>query len=73
MSTAELIPLIETLPSKEKFRLLQFLVADLGKEAGFFSLNTDAIYPVWTPYNVPVETVSKLATMLAEEKAEYGN
>ncbi len=72
MSTAELIPLIETLPGIEKFRLLQFLVADLGKEAGFLSLNAAAVYPIWTPYDVPTETVNKLATMLAEEKVEYG-
>jgi len=71
MSVVELLPLVESLPSAEKFQLLQFLVAALGKEAGFIPFNSTMIYPVWTPYNVPEETVTKLAGMLAEERTSY--
>ncbi len=71
MSAAELIPTIEALPNLEKFRLLQFLVLELGKEAGFLSLDPGVTYPVWTPYAVPAETVTKLEKMLAEDKTVY--
>jgi hypothetical protein len=71
MSVTELFPLVESLPSAEKFQLLQFLVAELGKEAGLVPLNSHSIYEVWTPYDVPDETVTKLANMLAEERASY--
>lgn len=71
MSVNELLPLVESLPSVEKFQLLQFLVVALGKEAGFVPLNSTTIYPVWTPYNVPEETITKLAGMLAEERISY--
>ena len=71
MSTNELIPLIDPLSSVEKFQLLQYLVAELGKEAGVFPLDASVTYPVWTPYNIPTETADKLAAMLAEEQASY--
>ncbi len=71
MSVKELFPLVESLPSAEKFQLLQFLVAELGKDAGFIPLSADEVYEVWTPYDVPDETVSKLATMLAEDRVSY--
>jgi hypothetical protein len=71
MSTTELIPLIDPLSSAEKFQLLQYLITELGKEAGVFPLNANITYPVWTPYGIPAETVDKLAAMLAEERAAY--
>jgi hypothetical protein len=72
MSAAELMPLITALPGAEKFQLLQFLVNELGKEAGFMPLNPNTMYPIWTPYHVPEETVTKLAAMLAEENGHNG-
>jgi hypothetical protein len=71
MSAAELIPTIEALPNIEKFRLLQFLVVELGKEAGFLPLDPGVTYPVWTPYAIPAETVTKLEKMLAEDPIQY--
>ncbi|GEM_PF-1192028 len=73
MSAIELFPTVEALPSIEKFKLLQFLVTVLGEEAGFLPLDTKATYPVWTPYFVPNETVTKMEQMLAEEKASHAN
>lgn len=73
MSTTELIPLINPLSTAEKFQLLQYLVVELGKEAGAFPLDTNSTYPVWTPYGIPAESADKLATMLAEERAAYGS
>lgn len=65
ISALELLPTIESLPSVEKFRLLQFLVAALGKETGLLPLDASVTYPVWTPYFVPAETVTKMEQMLA--------
>jgi len=73
MSAAELIPTIEALPNLEKFRLLQFLVFELGKEAGFLPLDPSITYPVWTPYAIPAETATKLEKMLAEDKTVYAS
>lgn len=71
MSAIELFPTVEALPSVEKFKLLQFLVAVLGEETGLLPLNTKATYPIWTPYLVPSETVAKMEQMLVEEVASY--
>ena len=46
-------------------QLLQFLVIELGKEAGFLPLKPNMNYPIWTTYHVPEETPRKLAAMLA--------
>lgn len=71
MSTTELYPLIDTLPIAEKFQLLQYLVRTVGQDMGFFPLDKDTVYPVWTPLYTPDETVAKMAKMLAEDKVEY--
>ena len=67
MSALDLFPTIEALASVEKFRLLQFLVAALGKETGLLPLDASVTYPVWTPYFVPAETVAKMEKMLAAD------
>ncbi len=72
LSTTELYPLIDVLPTAEKFRLLQYLVKTVGQDMGFFPLDSSTTYSVWTPLHTPDETVAKLAKMLAEDKAEYG-
>lgn len=71
ISALDLFPTIEALPSVEKFRLLQFLVAALGKETGLLPLDANGTYPVWTPYFVPAETVAKMEQMLLEESGAY--
>ena len=63
----ELYPFIEALPTADKFQLLQYLVKTVGCEIGFFPLDSNTTYPVWTPLYTPDETVAKLAKMLAEE------
>ena len=67
MSAAELAPLIDALPRVEKFRLLQFLVTSITKEEDIALLDPTVTYPLWTPYNTPVETVTALAALLAED------
>lgn len=73
MSVAELLPMIKVLPIFEKFRLLQFLIVELGKEAGFLLLDPSVTYPTQTPYAIPAETVVKLEKMLAEDRLTYEN
>ncbi|MDQ3248032.1 MAG: hypothetical protein M3Q45_02375 [Chloroflexota bacterium] len=67
MSVAELMPAVKELPRLEKFQLLQFLVSEIGKEEGISPLHPNISYPIWTPYNIPQETVTKLAAMLVDE------
>jgi hypothetical protein len=67
MSVAELAPLIDALPRVEKFQLLQFLVTSITKEEKIALLEPTITYPLWTPYNTPVETVATLAALLAED------
>jgi hypothetical protein len=63
MSATELAPLIDALPRIEKFQLLQFLVTSIAKEENLSALDPNATYPLWTPYNTPVETVATLAAL----------
>lgn len=67
MSVAELAPLVDALPRVEKFQLLQLLVTSLAKEEEIPLLDPTVTYPLWTPYNTPVETVTALAALLAED------
>lgn len=67
MSVAELTPLVEDLPRVEKFQLLQFLITSLAKEEDIPLLDPAVTYPLWTPYNTPVETVITLTSLLAED------
>lgn len=67
MSVTELVPLVDALPRVEKFQLLQLLVTSLAQEEALPLLDTTVLYPLWTPYNTPVETVTALAALLAED------
>ncbi len=67
MSVAELAPLVDALPRVEKFQLLQLLVTSLAQEEEIPLLDPTVTYPLWTPYDTPVETVTALATLLAED------
>lgn len=66
MTIMELLPTMEALPlpHTEKLQLLQYLIAIINKEEGIAPLDAEITYPVWTPYNVPAETASKMAQML---------
>ena len=67
MSVAELTPIVEALPRIEKFQLLQFLVTTLAKDEEIPLLDPTITYPLWTPYQTPVETVTALASLLAKD------
>lgn len=67
LSVTELTPLVELLPRVEKFQLLQFLVTTSAKEEEIPLLDPTLTYPLWTPYQTPVETVTALATLLVED------
>jgi hypothetical protein len=66
MALTELLPTIEALPRVEKLQLLQYLISIINKEEGISPLDAEATYPVWTPYDIPNETVTKMAQMLKE-------
>ena len=67
MSVTELAPLVDALPRVEKFQLLQLLVTSLAQEEAVPLLDATLRYPLWTPYNTPVATVTALAALLAED------
>ena len=67
MTVTELAPLVDALPRVEKFQLLQLLVTSLAQEEAVPLLDATLRYPLWTPYNTPVETVTALAALLAED------
>lgn len=48
MNLAELLPALSELPRTDKFRVVQFLTADLAQEEA--ALVPGAEYPVWSPY-----------------------
>ena len=70
MSIAELAPVIRSMPHIQKLQLLQLLVSEICQEENLVSLDPTVTYPVWTPYNIPDETASKLATLL-ESQEDY--
>jgi hypothetical protein len=49
MSLADLLPALSELPRTDKFRVVQFLTAELAHQEG--SLSPGAEYPVWSPYD----------------------
>ncbi len=73
MSIAEILPLVESLPHDDKFRLMQFLVAKLAIEEGI-SLEVKgkkAIKPVGKVYRSGRSDNSKRAReILFEEKRQ---
>lgn len=53
------------MPSKNKFRLVQELIAELAQEEGL----AEGEYPVWSPYDAH-EAVVTLLQLLEQDKAE---
>lgn len=70
MVATQLLPTIQVLPHSEKLLLLQMLVAEICKDESVSPLQMNASYPIWTPFNVPAETVNKLAALLEEDSAD---
>ena len=66
MSLAELLPALSELPRRDKYRVVQFLTAELAQEEAKLSPGAD--YPVWSPY----EAHDAAATLLQYLKADQG-
>lgn len=49
MKLAELLPALDEPSRSEKFRALQFLIAELAQEEGAALMPGE--YPVWSPYD----------------------
>jgi hypothetical protein len=65
MSLAELLPAVQALPRKDKFRLVQELIAELAQEEGL----AEGEYPVWSPYDAH-EAAATLLQLLEQDKAQ---
>lgn len=65
MSLAELMPMVHSLSRREKYRLVQELLADLAQEEGLSA----GEYPVWSPYDAH-EAAATLMQLLEQDKAE---
>jgi len=64
MSLADLLPAIHALPRRDKFRLVQELIAELALEEGL----TEGEYPIWSPYDAH-EAAATLLHLLEQDKA----
>jgi len=67
MSLTELFPDVMQLPRADKFRLMQFLVAELAREDGVSLLVSGAEYPIWTPLDA-FEAAETLMQMLGNHR-----
>lgn len=64
MSLAELRPVVQSLPRRDKFLLVQELIAELAKEEGVPAIE----YPIWSPYEAH-DAAAILLQLLEREKA----
>jgi hypothetical protein len=64
MSLTELRPVLRALPRREKFVLLQELIAELAQEEGAPVIE----FPVWSPYEAH-DAAATLLQLLEREKA----
>jgi hypothetical protein len=64
MSLTELRPVVRALPRKDKFLLVQELIAELAQEEGV----TANEYPIWSPYDAHA-AAGTLLKLLEQEKA----
>lgn len=71
MSAAELATVVDALSRQEKLQLLQFLVSSIARDENIAPLDPSVVYPMWTPYNTPTETVDALEEMLTQDN--HGN
>ena len=65
MSLAELLPAVYALPRRDKYLLMQELIAELAQEEDLAA----GEYPVWSPYEAH-EAAATLMQMLEKERAE---
>lgn len=64
MSLTELRPAVRALPRRDKFLLVQELIAELAGEEGIAPIE----YPVWSPYEAHAAAAT-LLQLLEQEKA----
>jgi hypothetical protein len=68
MTVADLLPALRSLPRADKFKVMQFLVAELAQEEEL-SLQQGATYTIWSPLNSH-EAAHQLAQLLESENEE---
>jgi hypothetical protein len=66
MTTADLFPTLRGLPRAEKFKVMQFLIAELAQEEEP-TLQAGATYSLWSPLNSH-EAAHKLSQLLAADQ-----
>ena len=64
MSLVELLPSVQALPRKEKFRLMQELLTELAQEEEIIPAGE---YPIWSPHGAH-NAAAVLTQMLEQEK-----
>ena len=64
MSLTELRPAVRALARRDKFLLVQVLIADLAQEEGTSPIE----YPVWSPYDAH-QAAATLLQLLEQDKA----
>ena len=64
MSLTELRPAVRALPRRDKFLLVQELIAELAQEEGVTLIE----YPGWSPYDAH-DAAATLQQLLEQEKA----
>jgi hypothetical protein len=64
MSLTELRPAVRALPRRDKYLLVQELIAELAQEEGI----PPGEYPIWSPYDAH-DAAATLLQLLEREKA----
>ena len=66
MSNPQLLDQLRQLSPAEKLEMMQFLIAELAKEECLKSLDNDAAYRIWSPYDYG-DAAQKLMSLLEQE------
>jgi hypothetical protein len=64
MSLTDLRPVVQALPRRDKFLLVQELIAELAQEESVTAIE----YPIWSPYYAHAAAAT-LQQLLEQEKA----
>lgn len=67
MSIAEILPVVQALSRREKFRLVQLLLEELADEETQPLFPEGQVYPIHTPAYAP-EAAAQLARVLDEQQ-----
>ncbi|MGB8701577.1 MAG: hypothetical protein WCD18_19355 [Thermosynechococcaceae cyanobacterium] len=67
MATTDLFPALRNLPRSEKFKVMQFLIAELAKEEEP-TLQSGTTYSLWSPIHSH-EAAHKLGKLLESDQA----